>query len=155
MADYLGKVSQGEMSETSSIKVRGMMGIIGDLERIGDIYFQMSKTMERKIENKTFFTPEQRKNIQDMFDMVEKNLEVMCTNLDSDYDSVTIDKALEQETALNKYRKSLRKEHFASLEKGEYNFQSAAAYSDLFNSLEKVGDHTINVTEGITGENFS
>ena len=61
-------------------------------------------------------------------------------------------KPQEQEDILNKFRKTLRKEHIASVEKGEYNFQSAAIYSDLFNSLEKVGDHTINVTEGITGE---
>lgn len=155
VADYLGKVSQGEMSESSSLKVRGMLGIIGDLERIGDIYFQMSKTLERKIESKTYFTPEQRKNIMDMFDLVDKNLAVMCDNLESSYDDVTMDKAMEQENILNKYRKTLRKEHFENLEKGEYNFQSAAFYADLFNSLEKVGDHTINVTEGITGENFT
>jgi phosphate:Na+ symporter len=152
VADYLTKVSQNEMTENSSIKVRGMLSIVGDLERIGDIYYQMSKGIERKIEDKIYFTPEQRKNILDMFDLVEKNLNTMCENLKGSYSDVTMLKAQEQEDALNKYRKTLRKDHYASVEKGEYNFKSAAVYSDLFNSLEKVGDHTINVTEGITGE---
>jgi phosphate:Na+ symporter len=49
-------------------------------------------------------------------------------------------------------RKQIRKEHFKSVEKGDYNFKSATVYSDLFNSLEKIGDHSINVTEGIIGE---
>jgi len=153
VADYLTKVSQNEMTEETSKKVRGMLSIVGDLERMGDIYYQMSKGIERKIEDKVYFTPEQRKNILDMFDMVETNLNVMCENLSSSYSTVTMLKAQEQETALNKYRKALRKEHFASVEKGDYNFKSAAIYADLFNSLEKIGDHTINVTEGITGEN--
>ncbi|PCJ27673.1 MAG: Na/Pi cotransporter [Flavobacteriales bacterium] len=153
VADYLAKVSEGEMSESTSIRIRGMLSIVGDLERIGDIYYQMSKGLERKFEGKVWFTPEQRKNIMDMFEMVQTNLEVMCRNLSSSsYSAVRMDRAKEQEEALNKFRKTIRKEHFVSVEKGDYNFQSAAIYSDLFNSLEKVGDHTINVTEGITGE---
>lgn len=152
VADYLTKVSQSEMSENSSIKVRGMLSIVGDLERIGDIYYQMSKGLERKIEDKVYFTPEQRKNILDMFDLVELNLTTMCGNLEGSYGGVSMIKAQEQEDALNKFRKTLRKDHFASVEKGDYNFKSAAIYADLFNSLEKVGDHVINVTEGITGE---
>jgi len=140
------------MSEASSVRVRGMLSIVGDLERIGDIYYQMSKGIERKIENKVWFTPEQRKKILDMFEMVESNLDLMCKNLKINYNNVGLTKAKEQEVALNKFRKSIRKEHFESVEKGEYNFASATIYSDLFNSLEKVRDHTINVTEGITGE---
>jgi len=65
---------------------------------------------------------------------------------------VTIEKANEHENALNIYRKKIRKEHLVSVEKGDYNFNSATIYADLFNSIEKVGDHTINVTEGIVGE---
>lgn len=152
VADYLAKISEGEMSEVSSIRIRGMLSIVGDLERIGDIYYQMSKGLERKIEDNVSFTNEQQKNILDMFGLLDANLENMCHNLKSSYSAVTMKKARELETVLNKYRKAIRKEHFVSLEKGEYNFQSAAIYADLFNSLEKVGDHTINVTEGITGE---
>ncbi len=151
VADYLSKISQGEMSAQSSLRIRGMLSIIGDLERIGDIYYQMSKGIERKIEDKIWFTPEQRKNILNMFEILNENLENMCHNLNTSYSNVKISKAKELETALNTYRKIIRKEHFINVEKGEYTFKSAAIYSDLFNSLEKVGDHTINVAEGITG----
>ena len=152
IADYLAKVSESEMSENSSIKIRGMLSIIGDLERIGDIYYQMSKGIERKNEDKIYFTPEQRNSIIEMLDLVEAALQTMNKNLNSQYSSITMNKAKEHETALNSYRKQLRKEHFSNVESGEYNFQSAVVYSDLFNSLEKIGDHVINVTEGIVGE---
>lgn len=152
VADYLAKVSESEMSERSSIRVRGMLSIVGDLERMGDIYYQMSKAVERKIEAKVWFTPEQRKNILDIFEMIEQSLTNMNENLNKNSSEVTIEKALEHERIINKFRKSIRKEHFKSVEKGEYNFKSATVYSDLFNSLEKIGDHSINVTEGIIGE---
>lgn len=152
VADYLAKVAEGEMSETSSIRVRGMLRIIGNLERMGDIYYQMSKGIERKNEEKTYFTPDQREHLLNMFELVENALDNMNKNLNSNYSDVTLLKAIELEDAINKYRKTIRKEHFVSVEKGEYNFKSAAIYADLFNSLEKIGDHAINVSEGITGE---
>jgi phosphate:Na+ symporter len=151
VANYLTKVSQGEMSEALSLRIRGMLRIIVNLERVGDIYYQMSKTIERKHEHKVWFTPEQRKNILDMFAVVEDALNNMCLNLDSNYDSVNIGKARELEDAINNLRTILRKEHFKNVEKGEYDFKSATAYSELYNALEKIGDHIINVSEGVTG----
>ncbi len=152
VANYLAKVSEAEMSETSSIRVRGMLRIIGNLERMGDIYYQMSKNIERKNEKKVYFTPEQRERLLNMFELVESALTHMNKNLEGHYEDTTLTKAIELENAINKYRKTIRKEHFESVERGDYNFDSATIYSELFNSLEKIGDHTINVTEGVTGE---
>lgn len=152
VANYLSKISENEMSDSSSVKVRGMLSIVGDLERIGDIYYQMSKTIERKISQKIWFTPEQRQHLIKMFDLVEVSLSTMITNLAEEDGKVEIEEALSREREINLYRKKIRKEHFKNVEKGEYNFKSATVYSDLFNSLEKVGDHAINVTEGIIGE---
>ena len=39
VAEYLSKVSEGELSESASIKIRSMMSIAGDLENIGDFNF--------------------------------------------------------------------------------------------------------------------
>jgi len=149
---YLAKVSEGEMSKGLSEQIRGMLSIAGDLERVGDVFYQMSKALERKREQKIWFTPEQRNRIIEMHALLEDCLNNMNANLAESRKNVTIDKALDLERSLNKLRKKIRKEHFINVEKGEYNFKSATIYGDMFNSIEKVGDHIINVTEAIVGD---
>ena len=152
IADYLLKVSEGELSESSSIQVRSQLSIIADLERAADIMYQMSKNIERKLDDKTWFTPEQRNNLLGMFMLLEDAMDIMVNNLASEYDVVSLYAADLKEVEINKRRNELRKEHFKSMEQGDYNIQSGLIYTDLFSSCEKIGDQVINVTEAITGE---
>lgn len=152
VASYLTKVSQNELSERTSEKIRAMLSMVGDMERIADIYYQISKTTERKRKNKIWFTPEQRERLLEMYSLMNQVLENMCKNLEMPYSEVELTEAKKLEKSLNKLRKEIRKEHFTNVEKGEYRYDNAAIYSDLFNSLEKIGDHAISVTQSITGE---
>jgi phosphate:Na+ symporter len=152
VADYLLKVSEGEISNESSLRVRSMLSIAGDLERVGDILYQMSKSIERKMDEKVWFTPEQRNGLIEMIEVVNNALDVMIKNLKSEYEDVRLDEAIEMESQINRMRDKLRKEQFGVFESGQYDIKSGMIYTDLFSSLEKVGDHIINVTEAITGE---
>ena len=151
IADYLAKASQGEMSDSASVKVRSMISMINDMERIGDICYQLSITIERKNEQKTSFTPEIRTSLEEMMSAVQNALEIMSGNLTSDYSQVTITDANEAEIIINKMRDRLRKEYLQKIEKGEFKIQTGMIYNNLIHSLEKVGDHVHNITEAITG----
>ncbi|MBZ0207596.1 MAG: Na/Pi cotransporter family protein [Flavobacteriales bacterium] len=150
VANFLTKVSQGELSEGLSIRIRGMLSEINDMERIADIYFQMSMVIRRKEEEQLWFTPEQRQDLLGMFELLEKALHVMCKNLDVE-DKMYFDEAFELEQLINKRRDELREAHLKSIETGDYNVRSGLVYSDLFSSCEKVGDHVINVSEAADG----
>lgn len=151
VADYLAKVSQGEMSTDTSIRIRGMLSMIGDLERVGDIYYQISKTIESKIERKIWFSPGHREQLIELVKKVDEAFEIMNANLNADYSSVSIEDALEKEREINTLRNSIRKKHLKDIGKGDYDTVTATFYSNIFHSLEKVGDHLINVTEGLVG----
>ena len=129
-----------------------MLSIINDLERIGDVCYQMSKAIERKSDKKVWFTPEQRQNLKEMFDKVDQASDLMVKNLEQDYDLVQLTKANEIEKEINKLRNKIRKEHLVNIETGEYNFASGIIYNDLFSSVERLGDHIINVSEAVAGE---
>ncbi len=76
----------------------------------------------------------------------------MRTNLNSDYSKVTIDEALNKGREINAMRSELRREYLKKKEKGEYHVKDALQYIELIAGCEKVGDHVINVSEGITGQ---
>ncbi len=148
---FLTKTGTEAGDERMSERIRGMISIIGDLERVGDILFQMSKGIERKADEKLWFTPEQRQNLLAMLQLTDQAFEVMLRNLDADADAVKLDEALEIEQRINQQRDTLRRAHLKSVESGDHNIKSGLVYNDLFNSCEKLGDHLINVSEALTG----
>ena len=151
IADYLSKVSQGELSEYSSFRVRGMLSIINDLERIGDICYQMSKNIERKRDQKATFNDNQKENMNQILVSVEDALQNMVRNLNSDYSQVSIRKAEILEVEINNTRDKLRNLHLQDIAKNKYSFESGLFYNDLFSSCEKIGDHVFNVNEAMVG----
>jgi phosphate:Na+ symporter len=152
VSKYLTKTSTEVRDEEMSGVIQGMLAIIGDLERVGDIFFQMSKSMERKMEERLWFTPEQRQHLLEMLALLENAFNVMQRNLNAEQEEVSLDEAVEAEQLINQKRDHLRRAHLRSIEAGDYNVKSGLIYNDLFASIEKVGDHLINVSEAMAGE---
>ena len=152
IANYLGKVSTSKLSEKSSLRLRSMLSITSDLERIGDIYMQISKTVDKKTDAKLWFDQNQRDNLNMLFDKVLEAYELMISNLSGNYSEINLDKSISLEVSINELRNDIRKKHFKSMEKGDYNAQSGLIYSNIFSSIERVGDHIINVSEAASGQ---
>jgi len=152
IATFLAKVSEGNISEASSFRIRAMLSINNNLERIGDIFYQISLTIERQLESEQWFSEEQVNNLVKMYTLLDEALNIMRANLDSDYSNVTIDEALNKEREINAMRSELRRDYLKNVEKGHYHVKDAIHYIELIGACEKVGDHVINVTEGVTGQ---
>jgi phosphate:Na+ symporter len=152
VANYLDQVSTQEITPEVSTQIRSMLSITNDLERIGDIYYQISKTIERKDDQKIYFLPEQRDNLNKMLDSLEKAFGVMNKNLNAEFGHINIDPAVKIEREINQLRNQLKRSYLENAEKGEYKFQSGILYNDIFSSCEKIGDHIINVSEAVAGE---
>ena len=154
IADYLAKASRQEMSQDASVQLRAMVNIVTDLERIGDVYYQMSKALEKKQSDKAWFTPKQREGINSMLDLVEQAFGFMNGNLSKDFKNVSLTEAFSIEQQINKKRNKLRKKHLKNVGTEESNIEASLIYSTIFSSLERVGDHIINVSEAVTGEDI-
>ena len=128
-----------------------MISIIRDLERTGDILFQMSKGLERKADEKLWFTPGQREGLLGLLLLLDNAFAVMLHNLDAEAAAVKFDEAFDLEQRINHRRDEMRRAHLQSVESGDHNIKSGLVYNDLFSSCEKVGDHLMNVSEALIG----
>jgi phosphate:Na+ symporter len=153
ITEYITKLADREITAKTSKRLRSILNICNDLERIGDIYYQISKTLEQKIDNKVYFLPEQRNNLNEMIELIDNAFAEMLSNLSSpSYDKVSKERAVQLEKQINAFRDKLREENTQRLGNPEYNVKSAMVYNNMFSSLERVGDHIINVSESVVGE---
>jgi phosphate:Na+ symporter len=152
IAKYLAKVANGSLSAATSTRVVSLLSIINDLERVGDVFFQMSKVLESRLEGNVSFSKKQKSNLEKILNLVEKSIETMNHNLNQDFKSIKIDDAFSIEREIDALRNKLRKDQLQQMEDKDYDIKMGALYKDVFQSLEKIGDHVINVSEAITGE---
>lgn len=148
---YLLKVSEGGLSQSASVRVRSMLSIVGDLEDIGDIYYQMSRNYAAKREEKAWFTPEQRNNLKQLLEKVNDAFEIAVNNLQQDFGEINLTKATQKEEEINLMRDNMRSQHLENITNRDYNIRSGMIYTDFYSSVEKVGDLLYNVNNAATG----
>lgn len=152
VTNYLMKVSSKQLSAESSMLVRTMLSVIKELEQMSDICYQMSVGLDKKHDRKIWFSSDQREALLKLFKLVEDSLENMMKNLELGSAHVDLPHAAKLELDIDKKRDSMRKQHLENIEKGEYDFQNGMIYSDLFASLERIGDLSMNVNEALAGK---
>jgi phosphate:Na+ symporter len=152
IANFLSQVSSGSMSDKNSEEVRALNSIANDLERIGDIYYQMSLNLIKKDSEKIWFAPEQRDGLIAMSALVDKAFDKMMSNFDLPFDKVDLRGAQGIEISINEKRNELRNFHLQSMQEEDYNMRSGLIFNDLFSSYERIGDHIINVSEALAGK---
>jgi phosphate:Na+ symporter len=153
ITEYITNLSDNEMTHKTSVRLRSFFNICNDLERIGDIFYQLSKTMEDKLNRKIYFLPEQRNQLNELLEIVNRAFEETNYNLNlRSYDEVNLSKSYALEDEINTKRNAMRSYNSANLENKDYNPNSALIFTILFSSLERVGDHLVNINESAAGE---
>ena len=150
IAKYLGKVSEGDLSEINVNRIQGMYKIIDDIESIADSIYNLARTLKRRNEYNVAFDDEMNNDLNNLFNIVQKALDVMNANLGKGYTQLSgIHNAYEREKEVNEKRTHLRDKHILSLENGKYSYSSGTVYIDLVNEAEKLGDYIINISEAL------
>lgn len=151
IAQYLTNVSEFNLSKTSSRRVRSMLRMTNDLERIADLYYQISLTFDR-MQSEDITLPETAmEDIKDMMQLVQDAIQLMRENMAGDYGDVNMNEAHIMEMKIDALRDELREAHYQHLERGDYSPKTGIYYLDFINRLEKIGDHILNVNEASAG----
>ncbi len=151
---FLTHISNAQLSEASSKRVRSLLLVVNHLETIGDVFLQMSKTVDRKSVKKLWFDQQQRDELNEMYQLVMRVMEVMMVNMEKPLRDLNITEAAELERQVNELRMSLRTRNFKRIEKGKVKLETGLIYNDLLSGYEKIADNALLVSEALIGMNL-
>ncbi len=149
ISTYLSKASRGELSSEATIRVRSMLSVAHHLERIGDIYLELSINLSARKKKRAYFTQEMRDRIMAFSEMIISSLDLMVNNLKANERDVKFLAAEELELNIDGHYLKLRKEYIKKVESGKFQIRSGVYYSDLIAGMERIGDHALSVTESL------
>ena len=149
IASFLNAVSAGDISEETSVKIKAMYKIIGEMESLGDSGEAISRILSRKNIHKKSFDQETLKNLDNMVTLVDHAYEAMISNLQAAHKGELsgISNAYNAEDRINNMRNNLRDSEIEDIESTRKNYQTSVYYMDIINELEKMGDFIINISQ--------
>ena len=151
IASFLNEVSTEEISESTSVKIKAMYKIIGELESLGDSGEAISRILSRKNIKKKKFDNNSIKNLNAMADAVEQAYNAMIENLTLAHkgELVNILNANNAEDRLNTLRNNLRDEMIENIDNDGKNYHTGVYYIDIVNTYERMGDFMINISQDL------
>ena len=151
IATFLNSVSTADISETTSMQIKSMYKIIGELESLGDSGEAISRMLSRRNSHNKSFTPETIAHIEQMIDAIHHAYEVMINNLSQAHAGTLLDisNALQTEEQINQLRNQLRESEIEDIEQNKTNYQTSVYYLDIVSELEKMGDFMINISQAL------
>ena len=151
IATFLNGVSAEEISESTSLKIKAMYKIVGELESLGDSGETISRILSRKNIHKKEFDTESIKNLNIMADAVNEAYDVMIFNLNAAHkgELSDISNAYNAEERLNTLRNNYRDAVIEDIDNGGKNYQTSVYYMDIMNTYERMGDFMINISQDL------
>lgn len=150
IANYLTRVAEGRLSDSSKQEVHAMLRVISEVESISDSCYNMGRIIRRKREDNIEYMEEIRGNIYAMFDLVQSALFEMMNcvrkgETEGRVADITASYAIEKD--INAMRNELKKKNAEALNNQEYPYPVSVSYMDIVAECEKIGDYVINVVE--------
>ena len=151
IATFLNALSAEEISENTSVKIKAMYKIIGELESLGDSGEAISRILSRKNVHRKVFDADTQAKLTKMAAVVDNAYTVMIDNLLAAHAGrlTEISNAYNAEDRINTLRNNLRDEAIEEIDRQGKNYQTSVYYMDLVGELEKMGDFMINVSQDL------
>ncbi|HHW06535.1 MAG TPA: Na/Pi cotransporter family protein, partial [Clostridia bacterium] len=148
---YLVQISQTEMTPALSKKHNSLLHSVTDIERIGDHAENIAEMAMVRIEENLPFSDQALEEISSMSALVSETYLQAIHSLQ--HDSVDeAKKTLDMEKQIDLLEKELRRNHISRLNTGKCFPGSGVIYLDIMSNLERIGDHSNNISSAVLGE---
>ncbi len=149
---FLNELSGHEMTLESSKELNLYMYTVNEYERIGDLCEKTIITLHN-------FAEERNKLSDDAKEEVIKMLKVGLSSLNKTIslfetgDITLVGRIIEKEKQLDRMERKYYKAHLRRVKHEDCTGKLAVSYVDMISDLERIGDHTQNITEYYTNAN--
>ena len=154
VAEFLMELSRSQLSSAGSRRVQSFLSVVNHMESIGDIYYQMSKSVEQKIEKKIWFEENHREDLRELKQLVVQSMGLMMKNIPRSPENILMDEAIALEKKINDKRDKFRAKNFKRIEKGKLSLEAGLIYTDLISGYEKMADNVIHISQALRGDHL-
>ena len=151
IGQYLGDIGDAHLSDDTKQKIRSMLRQIGELESVGDSFFNMARILKRGRDKKIVFTGEQDDALARMLRLVGEAVSQMNTVLAGRREDLQLSDSESIEMRINALRNTLKQDNIENLNKHVYGYDNGTVFGDLIGECEKTGDYIMNVVEARLG----
>lgn len=151
VARFLTRTSTGVREEAMSVRIRGMLATINGLERMGEGLLRMAKELERKNDERLWFTPGQRQELLDLMALVDKAFQVMAINMEKEVQAISLDQAMVAERQINLRYDQLGRGQWKEMERDGQDLRTGMVYNNLVAGCAQLGDHILSVSQALAG----
>lgn len=149
IVEYLSTMlSQSALTEHQSIRLAGLMHVVGDIERIGDHCENIAELAELKQDKGLVFSEEAILEILDAFKKLNQIVDDSIHAL-QDGDIEKAKEVILQEDEIDTLEVNLRNRHLERLIKKACKPHVGIIFIELIHNLERIADHCKNIAEAV------
>ncbi|HDR8142422.1 sodium:phosphate symporter [Bacillus thuringiensis] len=151
ITEYLVLLSEKPLSPTDSEKHSVLAGVVGDIERIGDHVENLVELVDFQISNRVSLSNEALAELNEMLELTISTLQDSVEAL-TNFDTELAQTVIAKERKIDQMERVLRKRHVLRLNERSCSGDASIIFVDMVSNLERIGDHAVNIADGVLGE---
>lgn len=145
--DYLASMySEGVLNEEQAAQSAGMLYILCDIDRIGQLALDITVNLQVQNKGKHKYSKEAVKELKKAIDQICTIYRESIQRISGD-DDITIQDMQSQKESIMNLDEKIRKNHISRVGKGKCDSKLTAPFNEVLHNIERIGNSCVNLVE--------
>lgn len=145
--DYLASMySEGVLNEEQAAQSAGMLYILCDIDRIGQLALDIAENLQVQNKGKHKYSKEAVKELKKAIDQICTIYRESIQRISGDGD-ITIQDVQSQKESIMNLDEKIRKNHISRVGKGKCDSKLTAPFNEVLHNIDRIGNSCVNLVE--------